>query len=64
MTGFDIGEVSKYANSASTTAFGLMLIFGVSVANHVPEMGVTAIGLTLFLQGGAPIGNKLAGYIN
>ncbi|UPW01653.1 hypothetical protein M0R88_06015 [Halorussus gelatinilyticus] len=60
----DIGEVSKFANSASTTAFGLMLIFGASLANHVPEAGATAIGLGLFLQGGAPIGNKAAGYFN
>ncbi|WP_137284183.1 hypothetical protein [Halorussus salinisoli] len=61
---FDIGALSKYANSASTTSFGLMLIFGVSLADHVPEVAATSIGLALFLQGGAPIGNKVAGYFN
>jgi len=62
--GFDTGEVSAMANSAITATYGGLLLFGVTLADHVPEVAITGLGLGLFLSGGAPLYNRLAGYFN
>jgi len=48
----NLDGIMDAGNAITTTTWGGSLIFGVSAADKLPEVGATGLGLGLFLLGG------------